>query len=162
MAGGATTLRDALLPVADAIRGLPYILGMRLYTVQVQIVTWSGTRFGLGTKTIGTLQPIKVAAGSAQLTVRQVTQKDIIASGGLYQDLDLIVGPITPPYVGSSKDDDQISIFDPAVTMSTPTQVFFFVTGPGYSSGAWFKKAATDVSKPLHYTFVIRKTAETP
>ena len=160
MAGGATTLRDALLPAIDALRGIPATLGLRLYSVQVMYQTWSGSRVGMGTRTNSAFQTLKVATGTAQVAVHQVSQRDIIASGNLYTDQDLKVGPITPPYTGSTKDDDQISIFDPP--SSPPTEVWFFVTGPGYSSGAWFKKVGDDVSRPFSYFIYLRKTGTTP
>lgn len=167
MAGGATTLRDALLPAIDALRGIPATLGLRLYSVQVMYQTWSGTDssgrsgVGIGTKSNSPLLTLKVATGSAQVSVHQVSQRDIINSGNLYTDQDLKIGPITPPYTGSAKDDDQIGIFDPVPTGS-PTEVHFFVTGPGYSSGAWFKKIGDDVSKPFSYFLFLRKNPVTP
>lgn len=160
MASGASTLRDALLPAIDTIRAIPSVLGMRLYTVQIRVDTWSGARVGVGSLTRGALQPIKVAAGTATITVRQRSQKDVIASGGGLQDIDFILGPITPPYPGSVKDDDQISLLDPPVGAS-PTEIHYFVTGPNMTAGAWFRKVEQDFSKPYHYTIVIRKTGQT-
>lgn len=162
----ATNLRSGLLPVIDGVRGLPGLLGLRLYTVQVVYETWSGTDssgrsgVGIGAKTLSTPVTLRVDQGGAAPHVRQVSQKDIIASGNLYQDQDLKVGPITPPYFGSAKDDDQISIFDPV--SAPPESIHFFVTGPGYANGAWFKKVADKVDGPLTWFIFLRKNPVTP
>ena len=160
-------LRTSLLPVVDGVRGLPGLLGLRIYTVQVCYETWVGTDasgrsgFGIGTKTLSPLQSLRVDQGGASPHVRQVSQKDIIASGNLYQDQDLKVGPITPPYTGSTKDEDQISIFDPPSGMP-PEAIHFFVTGPGYASGAWFRKIGDKVDDPISWFIFLRKNAVTP
>jgi hypothetical protein len=136
-------------------------MGLRLHTVSVLTRTWSGGRPGLGTKTDSALVPLRLDQGTGPVKVRNVTQRDVIASGGLYTDQDVIVGPITPPYAGSSLDNDAIAVFDPPVGTSS-TEVLFFVTGPGLGSGAWFKKIETRVDKPFRYTLVLRKTGFVP
>lgn len=161
MASGAATLRDALLPAVDTIRGIPNALGMRLYGVSIVVRTWSGARPGLGVYT-DAITPIKLNAGASPTTVRQVSQKEIVASGGHYQDQDLKIGPITPPYAGSLKDDDQILQFDPPVMKGVPTEILFLVTGPNMAtSGSHFKKIGQDVSRPYHYSLILRKMGVT-
>ena len=161
MAGGSQTLRDSLLPALDVIRGIPAALGMRLYTVAVVQRTWTGARPGLGTKTDVTTG-VKVDLGIFQTTVRQLTERDVIASGGLYNTQQFRVGPITPPFAGSTADGDAISVFDPVVG-STGVEIFFNIKGPGFpSGGGWFKKVGQDVSRPFRYTFIVEKTAAQP
>lgn len=161
MAGGFTTLRDSLLPAVDVIRALPAQFGMRLFTVAIYQRVWSGSRAGLGINT-DTSTGLKVDLGVYPTTVRAVTVQEVIASAGLYTDQDLRVGPITPPYRGSTADGDAISIFDPAEN-ALPLELFFLITGPGYpATGAYFKKISQDVTKPFRYMFTVRKTAEMP
>ncbi len=161
MAGGSSTLRDSLLPVVDVIRGIPAALGMRLYTVSITQRVWSGSRVGLGTGYDNTTG-LKVDLGIYQTKVRQLTQKDVVASGGFYSDQDFEVGPITPPFTGSAADNDAITVFDPTPT-ALPTEIFFNVKGPGFPLvGGWFKKKAQNVSKNYRYTFIIQRTAKTP
>lgn len=161
MAGGSTTLRDSLLPAVDIIRGIPGQLGLRLYTVTVVQRTWTGIRAGLGTNT-DTSTGVKVDFGIYQTKVTQLTNSDLIASAGMYNAQDLKVGPITPPYAGSTADGDAITVFDPAVGTS-PIEIFFNIKGPGYPApGAWFKKIGQDVTANFHYTFIVRKTGEVP
>lgn len=161
MAGGALTLRDALLPAIDAIRGIPAQLGLRLYTVAITARTWTGARPGIGTSSDVTTG-IKIDLGIYQTKVTQITERDIIASGGLYNDQDLRVGPITPPFAGSTADNSAISVFDPPVG-AAPVELFFLITGPNMpAGGAYFKRIGVDVSKSFRYMFTIRKTGETP
>lgn len=154
------TLRSGLLPALDAIRGIPDALGLRLYTVSIRVRTWSGTRPGVDSSTPSDADKyFYVDAGTHRPHVVQVTQRDIIASGGVYQDQDVKVGPITPPYTGGGVD---ITAFDPAMT-SSPVEVFFLISGPGMAAGgSWYRKVGQDVSRPLSYFFTLRRMAETP
>lgn len=159
------TLRQALLPVVDKLRGIPGQLGLRLFTVTVVSRTWTGVRPGIGVNT-DTQTGIKVDLGIFQTKVTQLTSKDVFASGGLYTDQDLLIGPITPPFPSSGADGDAISVFDP-VYGANPTEVFFNIVGQngygGYpAGGAWFKKISQNVSKNFRFTFIVRKTGEIP
>ena len=145
----------------DILRGIPGQLGLRLFTVTIVQRTWSGSRVGLGINT-DTETGVKVDLGVYQTKVKMIKASDNIASGGLYTDQDLKVGPITPPFPSSGPDGDAITVFDPVVGAS-PTELFFHVVGPGYpAAGAWFKKISQDVTGNFRYTFIIRKTAEIP
>ena len=160
MSSGNTTLRNALLPAVDALRGVPGILGLRLFTVTVITQVWSGGRPGLGTPTRAEVG-IKVASGTGQVKVVQISQKDIIASGGTYEDIDYMVGPITPPYTGSTLDDDQIAVFNPPVVSGQPLDVIFRIVGPGTgANGVFCKKIGQDVTKNFRYMLRLRRTAE--
>lgn len=153
------TLRDALLPIVDTIRGIPVIFGLRPHITLVLIRTWSGERPGIGTF-IDTTVGLKVSGGLGFVKVRNVQQHEVIASGGLYTDQDLIVGPITPPYQGSATDNDSIALFDPPTTANA-TEIHFNIQGPGYSlAGDWFKKIAQRTDQSFRYMLWIRKTGE--
>lgn len=156
------TLRDSLLPALDAIRGIPVVLGLRPHTVSVFQRVYSGTSTGIG-NSVDVTTSLRIDLGTfSQLKVRNVTQRDIIASGGLYTDQDVVVGPITPPFTGSAADNDAISVFDPPPNGS-PTEVFFKITGPGYpATGAYFKKIGQRVDQPFRFMLYLRKTAEIP
>lgn len=159
MAGGSSNFRDGLLPVVDILRGIPGQLGLRLFTVSVVSRVWTGSRSGLGSNT-DTTTGVKVDLGIYQTKVRQLAEKDVVASGGLYSTQDFEVGPITPPFVGSTADGDAITVFDPSPG-SSPTEVFFNIKGPGFPvAGAWFRKVGQDVTKSFRYTFTVTRTAE--
>jgi len=154
-----TTLRDALLPVVDRVRGIPGLLGLRLFVPTILVRVWSGQRVGLGTNT-DTSFSLKTSLGLFPIKARVLSEKQIVASNGVYQDQDVELGPITPPYTGSTLDNDAISVFDP-VPGTSPTEVFFNLTGPGYpGGGAWFKKVGQRTDRNFRYMLVVRKTAE--
>ncbi len=154
------TLRDAWLPAIDAWRGWPGLLGLRLFTVAVVSRTWTGARPGLGTSSDLTTG-VKTDLGLFPVKVALVSANEIIAAGGLYEQQDIKVGPITPPYTGSVLDGDAITVFDPPVG-ATGFELFFKVTGPGYPGGHWFKKVSQDVTHTFRYSFVLRKTGKAP
>lgn len=155
------TFRDSFLPAVDVFRGIPGIFGLRLFTVSVVSRTWTGTRPGLGTSVDATTG-IKVDLGVYQAKVTLVSANDAVASGGLYTNQDIRIGPITPPYTGSSADGSAITVFDPVVGAS-PTEIFFNIKGPGYPvAGAWFLKKSQDVTRSFRYSFVVSRTAEIP
>lgn len=161
----AKSFRDSLLPAVDIMRAIPATLGLRLHTVSVLVRVWSGGRPGLGLSTDNFYGLHVGQSQSVGAKVRNVSQKEAIASGGLYTEQDLIVGPITPPYTGSQLDNDQIPIFDPIPPIQAvlSTEVFFLVKGPGYSAGGdWFKKIAQRTDQPFRYMIWLRKTGETP
>jgi hypothetical protein len=164
MAGNTITPRNLLLPVVDKLRGIPGIFGLRLYAVSLVTRTWSGSRPGVDASTSSdATAPMTVDLTKFNIKVRQVTSREVLASGGDYRDEDLKVGPITPPYQGSTADNDAIAIFDPP-TATAATELFFNITGPGFQrpAGAWFKKVSQNVTAPMHYEVVVRHTGETP
>ena len=161
MAGGAQSFRDSLLPMVDVLRGIPVLFGHRLYSVSIVVRTWTGSRPGLGANT-DTNTGLKIDLGIGQVKVTQVSESQVVASGGLYEAQDFNVGPITPPYTGSTLDNDAISVFDPVIN-ANPAEVFFKITGPGMApTGSYFRKVTQDVSKLYRYSFVVRRTAEVP
>jgi hypothetical protein len=158
--GQGATLRASLLPLIDSIRGLPALMGFRPHILTVRVQQWtSAQRPGPGAHA-DTNTGIKVDLSIGNVKVRNVTQRDIVASGGIFTDQDVVVGPFTPPYPGSFKDNDAIAVFDPPVS-ATPTTVLYNIQGPGYSAtGDWFKKIYQRVDQPLHYTLWLRKTGQ--
>lgn len=153
-----SALSEALKASLDKVRAIPGILGLRPYTVYIRVRIWSGERPGLGTKT-DTDTDLTVNDGYAP-RVRQLTEKDVVASGGLYSDQDFEI-LLTPAFVSSCGIGGYlVSAFDPS-TSSNPTEVFFNIKGPGLpATGGWYKKISQDVSSALTNTFIIRKTAE--
>lgn len=126
------SLRDQLLPVVEAIRGIPVTMGLRLHTVSLVTREWDGDRVGLGNSE-DTETVITVANGTGNVRVQQVSSRDVVASGGLLTAQDLKVGPFTPGYVLPST-------IDPPAD-DTPREVFFRVTGPGMGDdGRWFRR----------------------
>jgi hypothetical protein len=108
---------------------------MRQNTIDMVIVQWSGDVVGIGVKTTFTHR--LYINHDRNIRVRQVTSKDIVASGGLLTQSSLKLGPFTPKYPGGGLDNPD---FDPPVS-SKPQEVFFLVKGLGMGrDGRWFKR----------------------
>jgi hypothetical protein len=146
----------------DEIRGIAGELGLRPYTVTVQLLTYSGLRVGNGTKTAGPVLTLFHTMGpSAQpVRVRQLTRKEIVASGGLYTDRYFKVGPMTPAYgayVNQFAGGNTDAQLDPEATIY-PTEVIWAMTGPGLpAGGAAFSKIGEEATA-LHYFIFLRQS----
>jgi hypothetical protein len=100
----AGTLRDQLLPVADTLRNLPQIFGIRRFAVTVRRRVWTGNQAGIGTATnhdIMLTPPPRVRdITSRDLTATEVEYKAInsgVIVGNMYR-----VDKITPRYTTAS------------------------------------------------------------
>lgn len=150
----------------DEIRAIPDELGLRPFDVLVRVITWSGadpsgrTGVGVGTSSYADT-PFLVGYGHRP-KVRQMTARDVIASGGLYHDQDLKVGPLTPAYP-SANDHPSGGVaycaIDPPVT-GVPTQVYYRVSGNGLpGAGVWFDKFRDMADHAMNSYFVLRRSA---
>jgi hypothetical protein len=162
-ASAKLSFRKGMLKVMDVVRSVPGRLDMRQYAVTIRVRTWGGSRPGVDASTSTDVDSqFGVDAGTFNCRVRQLTQRELIASAGNYSDQDLKVGPLTPRYQGGDANKTAISFLDPPV-MTSPTEVFFKITGPGMAAGgSWFKKIGQDVTPNLTYTFTVRRNGETP
>jgi len=157
----AGTLRTALLPVADAMRSIPGMFGVRNFTLQVITRTWSGTKVGEGTVT---LKAVAIYAGQGKFNarVRQVSQNQIAASGGYLQEQDVMVGPITPPFKANDINNADVSIWDPQVNAKA-TEVLFLIKGPGDEvAGDYYKCFQRETNPSFRFTLWLRRTGELP
>jgi hypothetical protein len=149
------SLRDAFLPILDSYRGaLDTVYGLRRFDVTVRVTTWApGSLPGSqGSTKVPVDTPLTVN-GDARPKVEQLSQRTIIASGGLYQDQDLRIGPLTPSYSVANGIDP--SVFDPAGASNV--EVLFLLQGPGLpAAGAWFSKVGQEVTANFHYHLVVR------
>lgn len=154
-------LATAILPALDGIRGIPGILGLNPFTVTIRVRTWTGVRVGLGTKTdTDTVLTVGCACanGLQPVRVKQLSAKDVVASGGLYTDKDYKVGPLTPTYVTGGVADSTIN---PPMN-ANPTEVLFKMTGPGLpAAGQWFQRIR-DEETALHKYVFLRAIATIP
>lgn len=152
MSDFANNIRASL----DLVRSIPAQLGLRPYSLAIREITWSGERVGLGTKTV--VETDLSVADGYQPRIRQLSQQDIVASNGLYQDQDLEV-LLTPFYssicgFGGYVYDE----FDPEVS-ANPKEVYFVIKGPGHpATGSLYKKISQSTDLALSFTIIIRKT----
>lgn len=150
------TVRDALLPALDVVRGVGGTMGLRPYSVTIRVRTWSGPIIGNGTKT-DVDSALTVSNGTQPPMVRQLSGRDVIASGGVFTDQDYEVGPLTPPYPGSV-DNSALAISHPDT--SGNVELFFKLVGPEIPGGAWFRRVGQKSTSALGYSVILRKTDE--
>lgn len=130
------SFRTKLLARVDRIRRIPMQkFDMRQHDIFMVLQRWSGGVVGEGSKTI--LKTQLFVGGNSNIRVREVSSKDVVASGGLLTESSVKVGPFTPSYPGGGLDNPQ---FDPPVS-NKPQEVFFYITGLGMGpTGRWFKR----------------------
>lgn len=95
------SLRDALLPVMDQLRGLPQVFGLRRYAVTIRRRVWSGASVGDGTPTNQSivLSPIpRVRNSFSSATLSPEALQYILANGNVIDDRYYKVDRITPAY----------------------------------------------------------------
>lgn len=145
------SLRDALLPAINSIRGIPGQLGIRNYRVAILIGTWSGSNTGRGSS-IGELFPVTEGGGQPP-KVRELNTEEL-ALGSLGKG-SIRIGPITPDFAGGGT---PISQLRPAVVAGQTVHVR--VTGPGYPNGALFLIKDISTDRALHWTMVASPVSE--
>jgi hypothetical protein len=166
-----STLASDILGDLDDIRTIPGEMGLCPWTVYVRVRTWTGPRPGVGQYVDKDTQITNGAYPNdlQNPVVRHLNPKEIIASGGLYQEHDYKVGPITPPYpsdIGVPAAGFGDSSLDPTGT-ANGIEVFWNIAGPGTPAGQfpnggnWCSKVA-DEAGPLDYYVVLRVTGRQP
>jgi hypothetical protein len=152
-----------ILPDLDDIRGIADEMGLRLWRVYVRKRTWSGTIPGDGS-ILATTDTQLVNRGADNVLhpvrVQLLKRAEVVASGGLYADRDVKVGPITPAYAatlyqGAGGYGD--SILD-AVPTAAPTEIFWFVSGPGWPLPAGYADKVGEEVTAMHYNVILRST----
>lgn len=130
------SFRTKLLARVDKVRRIPQKqFDMRQHEIFLVRRLWSGGVVGEGNSVKFTTQLF--VGGSYNIRVREVTSKDVVASGGLLTESSLKVGPFTPSFPGGGLDNPQ---FDPPMN-NKPQEVFFYITGLGMGpEGRWFKR----------------------
>lgn len=153
------TLRDDLLPQIEALRGIPGQLGFRPYTsVVLRTRTWSGAEPGDGTHSDASLS---LTAGGQPAKVRQISAREVQASGGRYTDADFIVGPLTPEHTapgGGSAGYTPAQLAPGSSARNVERHVV--LTGPGETASEWLI-VGDQKDRALRYTLTIRRTERT-
>ena len=152
-----------LLSDIDSIRAIPDELGLRPFSVVVRVVTWTQGRPGLAGSLSNYTDTPMLTGGGSRPKVRQVTAKDIIASGGLYHAQDMKVGPLTPSYPSTQQNGQGggvlYSTIDPQVTGAT-VEIYYGLSGgnlPG--EHVWYDKLSDTTDHALNSTLVLRRSA---
>jgi hypothetical protein len=151
------SLRTSLLPVADIVRSLasPETLsggvGLDVWInlLTVRQTTWSGGRPGVGTPTHADL------VLSPNPEIRELTDEEIVGSGGRYTAQDLRVQHITPAYIGGGYSPAQLV---PNVT-SAAVEVVYLIEGP---LAGEYVLVGQSLADPFEYTLTLRRRRTTP
>ncbi len=155
-------LRESLRRLADGIRGgVPGRMGLRTVAVGIVSRTWDAVLPGEGSPTVTTY---RVLNDGYNPKVEEVSSRDVMASGGLYQAGDFRIGPITPFYVtGGTEPSDLDPVVPPSAFNDTSREVFVVLkTAP--EEGAqliWCRRVATDNDAAnFRRILVARRTAD--
>lgn len=154
------TLVESCLPIFEGARVLLADLGFRQHDVVMRVVTWSGQSAGEGT---ATRVDTPLVIQGRRVKARLVSQKDIVASGGLYEDGDYKIGPFTPEYANQldplyPSGGIEVAAFNPEENGNTRV-IYYKIVGPGMPDGAWFVKVGQTVDTNFSMYFNVRKVA---
>jgi len=158
------SLRDRLLPVADRIRSIAGPtklsgndgLDVRPNSLTITVRTWPGR---LGDTTAGEYSDASTTLAPVP-RIRSLTSREVAASGGLYEQGDLLVGPITPAYTNTDASTGGYSETDLAPVQSTDSiEVLYLITGP---SAGDYRRIELRRGRAFRYELVLRKKQTTP
>ena len=148
------TFRTDILDAVEGFRTLPGELDIRQQRVSVVVRAWTGSRVGDGTSTTTTTE---ILVSGYPPKVKELSSRDVVASGGRYTSGDVRVGPITPPHASGGVDP---AVYNPATTAS-PAEVYFVLTGPGFpTGGARFERVSDDTLANFSHFLVLRPTGQ--
>lgn len=143
---------------ADQALAVPDKINLRPYIVTLFTITWDGDRVGVGTSTDG--YTIVSNALGVSPRFRQVSQQEIVLSGGQLRDQDVVIGPFVFPYethIGSGGTNP--NLFSPDLT-SDPIEFYINITGPNFpEGGSNFKKIYDNSQRNVMYRVYLRNTA---
>jgi hypothetical protein len=132
--------------------GLASVDWYRTVAVTIRTVTWSGYAMGDGTGT-----PSNTVI-SPKPKVRQLTAREVAASGGLFTLEDLKVGPITPDYVCNG-DSGGYSPAQLDPEGGPLTEILYILTG---DVDGTYRLIRSDFTHPTGYFLILRNSARTP
>ena len=152
------SIKNSARKLLDKFRAkLDYKYELRQFDVIMRVTTYEGEQIGEGNSTFEDV-PV-VIKGLYRPKVKNLTTQDIINSGNVFSDLDIRVGPFTPPftYADGTEGGNKISDFDPTYDTDKNLEIRYRVTGPGLENGGWFKKLKLEADGNFGYYLILRK-----
>jgi len=137
------TLADDLKPLLSNARSIAGTLGLRPYTVAVQVVSHSGTYTGEGTETDTSTSILEY---NGQPPKVRTLSGDELALGNLAQG-SWEIGPITPDYATGGTTWETLV----GGTATDGQQVHIILTGPEFPDGERFVIVNTASDHALHF-----------
>ncbi len=146
-------LREDLLPDVQTIRDIAVDFGIRRFQVWTRVITWSGSRPGLGTEAA-------TDTYLGRVKVRDVKSKDVVAGMSELTDAVYELGPFTPEHSGASPTPDTIA---PTTDMLAPPQTstaaesYYLLKGPGLpTDGVLCERVGDTTTGPFRYMVTVR------
>lgn len=158
-------VRDAILYALDKTRAVtgPAYVDIRPTSISVITRVWSEGQRGAGYSTDTTLTL------PSFVKIRHVTQREIAASGGLYEMGDVIVGAITPRYTApdaSTGGFTELQVAPSTVGAGLPegTEIIYRLAQQSGATGIVGDYALVQFRRDRTYRFelVIRRRQDTP
>lgn len=147
------SFRDSILPAVQAIRNIAVDMGIRRFQVWTRVVTWSGSRPGVGTKT-------EVDTYLGRVKVRDVKSKDVVAGMSELADAVYELGPFTPEHGAIVNTPDTKA---PSPDMLAPPQTgatsesYYLLKGPGLpDDGVLCARVGDTTTRPFRYMVTVR------
>ena len=148
---------------ADVGLRVPDLLGLRPYHMEIHFTEWAG-RPGVGVPTVSTFRLTNgsVQDGYVNPRFRQVTKQEIVLSGNLLQDQDIVIGPLLFPYdtgMGETGGIDPDIFSDPIASVGSVTEMYINITGPNLpAAGNNYKKIWDATDRNVIYRVYLRNT----
>jgi hypothetical protein len=165
-------ISDALKYSLDVCYEQPARLGLHPYSITAIVITnTGGSRPGVGGTRVRTDTRILLFDGYENGSSKdgylnpkfeQVTGQDVFLSGNVLTDKDYKVGPLVYPYSYDSINQGTDFRVSNPVYSSDNTQLYFYVVGPAFPNGQYFKRFSSKEDSALAYTLFIRLTNEIP
>jgi hypothetical protein len=153
----AGTVIDNIRFAADQALSVPAQINLRPYTVTLTTITWSGDRQGVGNNTDG--YQVVTNFNLISPRFRQVSKQEVVLSGGVLKDQDVVIGPFCFPYDDGYGNTGGL---DPTVFSPSTTNIDFYINvqGPNFpSGGSYFKKIWDNTQRNVMYRVYLRNTA---
>jgi hypothetical protein len=145
----ATLDVDKLRAIADSARDVA--TPIRMIQVTIRTRTWGGGRRGVEPSTDADFVLPR------RYRVRQISSKEIASSGGLYNEGDMRIGPITPPYTSGGGGGFTAEQLRPAG--ATNKEIFVILTGD--MTGEYTIKDFNS-DRPFSWFLIIGRRETTP
>lgn len=146
------SLRTSALKIANKLRALPSKPALDIYTTSVTIRTRTNAGGRIGVDAVKTDVDVVIRP---RPKVREVNQREIAGSGGLYQAGDVKVGPITPAHSGGGYTAAQLA----PVTSTNGVEIIYVLSG-GVTGE--YKRVDLTTDRAFSYWLLLRRKRSTP
>lgn len=171
MTCGSTDISNSLRYALDTSYQQAAILGLHSFSVTlITISNPGGSRPAVGGSRVRTEQRLTIGQGFGSNfpgdgylnpQVRFVSQQDIVLSGNLLNDRDLVIGPFVYPYDTCSLTGGlDYDLIEPAVNDNN-SQLYFKIVGHGlFENGIYCKRIYAITDSNLSYKIYVRNNGE--